>query len=198
LLFVGLTGGLGSGKSEALAACERLGAATLSSDAVVHELLGTEEVRELVRERWGEQVVAGDEVDRAAVAAIVFERPEELAWLEGELFPRVGMRTAAWRMELEQREPPPDIAVVEVPLLFEAGREGFFDATIAVVADEALREERAAARGHEGVAGREERQLSQEEKAARADFVIRNDGSLAELEGTVGAVLDQLKASVSG
>src|SRR6185503_9955068 len=69
LLFVGLTGGLGSGKSEALAACERLGAATLSSDAVVHELLGTDEVRELLRERWGEQVVAGGEVDRAAVAS---------------------------------------------------------------------------------------------------------------------------------
>jgi dephospho-CoA kinase len=197
LLFVGLTGGLGSGKSEALAACERLGVPTLSSDAVVHELLGTPEVRRLLRERWGDEVIAGDEVDRAAVANIVFERPAELAWLEGELFPRVGMRTVAWRAELERRDPPPEVAVVEVPLLFEAGREGFFDATIAVVADEGLREERAAARGHEGVAGREGRQLGQEEKAARADFVIRNDGSLAELEGTVGAVLDQLKARVS-
>ena len=155
MLFVGLTGGLGSGKSEALAACERLGAATLSSDAVVHELLGTDDVRELLRERWGDRVVSGDEVDRAAVASIVFERPEELAWLESELFPRVGLRTAAWRVELERRDPPPEIAVVEVPLLFEAEREGFFDATIAVVADEALREERAAARGHAGVAGRE-------------------------------------------
>jgi dephospho-CoA kinase len=198
LLFVGLTGGLGSGKSEALAACERLGAATLSSDAVVHELLGTQEMRDLLRERWGDSVVADDEVDRAAVASIVFERPQELTWLEGELFPRVGMRTAAWRAELERRDRPPDIAVVEVPLLFEAGREGFFDATIAVVADEALREERAAARGHEGVTGREGRQLTQEEKAARADFVVHNDGSLAELEATVGAVLDQLRARVSG
>ena len=196
MLFVGLTGGLGSGKSEALAACERLGAATLSSDAVVHELLGTAEVRDLLRERWGERVVAGDDVDRAAVASIVFERPDELKWLEGELFPRVGMRTAAWRAELEGRDPPPEIAVVEVPLLFEAGREGFFDATVAVVADEALREERAAARGHEGVAGRAGRQLTQEEKAARADFVIHNDGSLADLEGTVGEMLDELKARV--
>jgi len=194
LLFVGLTGGLGSGKSEALAACERLGAATLSSDAVVHELLGTAEVRDLLRERWGERVVAGDEVDRAAVASIVFERPDELKWLEGELFPRVGMRTAAWRAELEGRDPPPEIAVVEVPLLFEAGREGFFDATVAVVADESLREERAAARGHQGVAGRAGRQLTQEEKAARADFVIHNDGSLADLEGTVGEMLGELKA----
>jgi dephospho-CoA kinase len=198
LLFVGLTGGLGSGKSEALAAFERLGAATLSSDAVVHELLGTDEVRDLLRARWGEHVVAGGEVDRAAVAGIVFERPAELAWLEGELFPRVGMRTAAWRAELERRDPAPGVAVVEVPLLFEAGREAFFDATVAVVADESLREERAAARGHEGVAGREGRQLGQEEKAARADFVIRNDGSLAELEDTVAGVLEELKDRVSG
>ncbi len=198
MLFVGLTGGLGSGKSEALAACERLGAATLSSDAVVHELLGAAAVRDLLRARWGDRVVAGDEVDRAAVAAIVFDRPEELAWLEGELFPRVGLRTAAWRADLERRDPPPEIAVVEVPLLFEAGREGFFDVTIAVVADEALREARAAERGHEGVAGREGRQLPQEEKGARADFVIRNDGSLADLEGTVGALLEQLRARVSG
>ena len=198
MLFVGLTGGLGSGKSEALAACERLGAATLSSDAVVHELLGTQEVRDLLRDRWGDRVVSGEEVDRAAIASIVFERPEELAWLEGELFPRVGLRTAAWRAELERREPPPEIAVVEVPLLFEAGREGFFDATIAVVADEALREERAAARGHEGVAGREGRQLTQDEKAARADYVIRNDGPLADLEDTVGAMLEQLRSRVTG
>ena len=198
MLFVGLTGGLGSGKSEALAACERLGVPTLSSDAVVHELLGTDEVRDLLRARWGNGVVVGDTVDRAAVASIVFEQPEELAWLESELFPRVGLRTAAWRAEQERRDPPPDVAVVEVPLLFEAGREGFFDATIAVVADEALREERAAARGHEGVAGRESRQLSQGEKAARADFVVQNDGSLADLEGTVGAMLDQLRARVSG
>jgi dephospho-CoA kinase len=196
LLFVGLTGGLGSGKSEALAACERLGAAILSSDQVVHELLGTDEVRELLRERWGDRVVSGDEVDRAAVATIVFERPEELAWLESELFPRVGLRTAAWRAELERRDPPPEIAVVEVPLLFEAAREGFVDATIAVVADEALREERAAARGHEGVAGREGRQLTQAEKAARADYVIHNDGSLADLEGTVAEVLGELRAQV--
>ena len=198
MLFVGLTGGLGSGKSEALAACERLGVPTLSSDAVVHELLGTAEVRDLLRGRWGDDVVKDDEVDRTAVASIVFERPEELAWLESELFPRVGMRTAAWRADLERRDPPPGIAVVEVPLLFEAGREGFFDATIAVVADEQRREERASLRGHEGVAGREGRQLSQDEKAARADYVIRNDGSLADLEGTVGAVLDQLRATVSG
>ena len=194
---MGLTGGMGSGKSEALAAFERLGVPTLSSDAVVHELLGTAEVRDLLAERWGERVLANAEIDRDQVAAIVFERPDELKWLEGVLFPRVGMRTAAWRAELERSESPPDVVVVEVPLLFEAGIEAGFDATIAVVADEELRAERAAARGHEGVEGRAGRQLTQEEKAARADYVVRNDGSLAELADTVGAVLAELRSRVT-
>ena len=92
VLFVGLTGGIGSGKSEALAAFERLGVPTLSTDAVVHDLLVAPEVRDLLHDRWGDRVLADGEVDRAAVATIVFDRPEELAWLEGTLFPRVGER----------------------------------------------------------------------------------------------------------
>jgi dephospho-CoA kinase len=193
VIFVGLTGGIGSGKSEALAAFERLGVPTLSTDAVVHELLGTDEVRELLQERWGDRVLADGEVDRGAVAAIVFERPEELAWLEGTIFPRVGERMATWRAQLEG-----DVGVVEVPLLFEAGIEGAFDAVVAVVADEALREERAAERGHEGLEGRSGRQLSQEEKAARADHVIRNDGTIPDLEVAVREVLAELRGRVTG
>jgi len=195
VLFVGLTGGIGSGKSEVLAAFERLGAPTLSTDAVVHDLLGTSEMRDLLYARWGDRVLADGEVDRAAVASIVFQRPEELAWLEGTIFPRVGERMAAWRAELEPRE---GVAVVEVPLLFEAGIEGAFDKTVAVVTDEPLRAERAAARGHEGVEGRAGRQLTQDEKAQRADHVIRNDGSLSDLEAAVREVLAELRGRVTG
>lgn len=194
MLFVGLTGGIGSGKSEALAALGRLGVPTLSSDAVVHELLGTEEIRRLLHQRWGGRVLADGDVDRAAVATIVFERPEELSWLEGTLFPRVGERMMAWRAGLEAGH---DVAVVEVPLLFEAGIEGAFDATVAVVTDEGVRAERAAARGHEGLAGRGSRQLSQEEKARRADYVIRNDGTIPDLEAAVREVLAELRSRVS-
>jgi len=194
VLFVGLTGGIGSGKSEALAALERLGVPTLSSDAVVHELLGTEEVRRLLHERWGDRVLADGEVDRAAVATIVFEHPEELSWLEGTLFPRVGERMMAWRAGLEAEH---DVAVVEVPLLFEAGIDPAFDATVAVVADEGVRAERAEGRGHEGLEGRGSRQLSQDEKARRADYVIRNDGTISDLEAAVGEVLAALRARVS-
>ena len=197
MIFVGLTGGIGSGKSEALAAFERLGVPTLSTDAVVHDLLGTAEVRALLQERWGDRVLADGEVDRAAVATIVFERPEELAWLEGTLFPRVGERMAAWRAGLDSDADPGAVAVVEVPLLFEAGIEGAFDATVAVVADEALREQRAAGRGHEGLAGRSGRQLSQEEKSKRADHVIRNDGTISDLEAEVAAVLAELRGRVN-
>jgi dephospho-CoA kinase len=194
VLFVGLTGGIGSGKSEALAAFERLGVPTLSTDAVVHELLGTQEVRKLLHERWGDRVLADGEVDRTAVAAIVFERPEELSWLEGTLFPRVGERMIEWRGSLE---PGHEVAVVEVPLLFEAGIEGAFDATAAVIADEDLRAERAAARGHAGLEGRGGRQLTQAEKAQRADYVIRNDGTLSDLEAEVGKVLAELRGRLT-
>jgi dephospho-CoA kinase len=190
LIFVGLTGGIGSGKSEALAACGRLGAAVLSSDEVVHELLGTDEVRNLLAERWGR-----DALGREEIAQIVFRQPDELAWLEGVLFPRVGQRMAAWRAELESRADGPDIGVVEVPLLFEAGVGGVFDATIAVVADEQTRAERAGARDHRELEGREARQLSQEEKANRADYVVRNDGTLEDLEASMASLLQQLKAS---
>jgi dephospho-CoA kinase len=192
LRFVGLTGGIGSGKSEAAAAARRLGAAVLSSDEVIHDLLAEPEVRKLLVERWGRRVLAGDEIDRAAVADVVFGAPEELTWLEGVLFPRVGERMAAWRAELERSEDPPPVAVVEVPLLFEAGIEAGFDATVAVVTEEEVRRERAGGRDHRGLEGRTARQLSQEEKARRADFVVRNDGTIEDLERAMGDVLDAL------
>jgi dephospho-CoA kinase len=192
LLFIGLTGGIGSGKSEALAACARAGAATLSSDQVVHDLLETDEVRDLLVARWGEAVLADGRIDRAAVAQIVFNQPEELRWLEGAIFPLVGAEMTAWRVALGTPGPPPRAAVVEVPLLFEAGVEGVFDTTVAVIADEDLRAERAGSRDHHAVDERAARQLTQDEKAGRADHVIHNDGSLEELERAVRDLLDRL------
>ena len=197
MLLVGLTGGIGSGKSEALAACRRLGATVISTDDVVHELLLTEEVRHLLAEHWGADVLANGQVDRQAVAEIVFQTPDELAWLEGVLFPRVGARLAAWRAELEAGEDP-EIGVVEVPLLFEAGIQDAFDATIAVVSEEEVRRTRAAERAHSGLGGRDARQLSQDEKARRADYVIRNDGSLEELEQAVAAIIEDLGRKALG
>jgi dephospho-CoA kinase len=192
--FVGLTGGIAAGKSEALKALERLGAATLSSDAVVHELLTTGEIRDELVAKFGDEVAPDGEVDRGRVAEQVFGDDERRKWLEGLLWPRVGQRIWEWRTDLEGRDKPPRAAVVEVPLLFEAGMEDGFDATIAVVADESVREERAAQRGHAGVASRTARQLSQEEKSQRATFSVRNDGTLDELETKLSEVLGKIEA----
>ncbi len=192
--FVGLTGGLGAGKSTALSALERLGAATLSTDAVVHELYGTGEVRDAVVGRWGDDVAPGGVVDRSAVARHAFATPEDRRWLEELLWPKVGERVAAFREEALGADPAPRAAVVETPLLFEAGLDGMYDATIAVVADEAVRAERAGARGHAAVDERAARQLSQDEKAARATHVVRNDGTVHELEAALSAVLAKLEA----
>ena len=191
--FVGLTGGLGAGKSTALAALERLGAETISSDAVVHELYEGAELRDAVIARYGPEIAPDGAVDRAALARRAFAGEEERRWLEQLIWPMVGARVAAWLEQARARVPVPRAAVVEVPLLFEAGLQDAYDATIAVVAGEELRRERAAGRGHELVDERDASQLPQEEKAARATFVIRNDGSVEELQAQLSAVLGKLQ-----
>jgi dephospho-CoA kinase len=188
--FVGLTGGIGAGKSEALAALSRLGAATISTDRVVHDLYEDSEVRDAVVDRWGPSVVVDGRVDRRAVARFAFASDEERAWLEGLLWPLVGQRVAEWRA----RESAGDAValVVETPLLFEAGLERNYDATIAIVADEAVRAARAGARGHEALNERTARQLSQAEKASRATYAVENSGTLRELEQELSGVLAKL------
>jgi dephospho-CoA kinase len=191
--FVGLTGGIGAGKSEALAALARLGAATISADAVVHELYENPEVRAAVVARWGEDVAPNGRVDRSLVARHAFAGDADRAWLEALIWPKVGERIAEWRAVESQREPAPKALVVETPLLFEAGLESAYDATIAIVTDEALRAQRAGARGHELVDERAARQLSQEEKASRATFAVANSGTLDELEQELSSVLEKLR-----
>jgi dephospho-CoA kinase len=185
-LKIGLTGGIAAGKSEALKAFARLGAATLSSDAVVHELLESEPLRERLAKRWGPQVIADGGVDRAKIGEIVFADPDELSWLEEQIHPLVQERTASWLLSLP---PETEVAVVEVPLLFEAGSDKVFDSTVAVVAGDELRRERAAALFDE----REARQLTQPEKAERATHVIENDGSVEDLERALSALLEKLR-----
>ncbi len=189
-LTIGLTGGIAAGKSEALAAFSRLGASTLSSDAVVHELLDSEPLVGRLVERWGTEVAPDGAVDRTRIGQIVFADPEQLAWLEGQIHPLVAERMVAWLSSLPAAT---EIAVVEVPLLFEGGRHEVFDTTVAVVAEEPVRRERAAARGHALVDEREARQLSQEEKAARADHVVANNGSVEDLERALSALLAKLR-----
>jgi dephospho-CoA kinase len=160
----------------------------------VHDLLDCEPMLGRLVERWGEDVKAGGRVDRTAVGARVFNDPDELAWLEAEVHPLVRDEIGSWASGLD---PDTEFAVVEVPLLFEGGMSGGFDLTVAITAREETRIERARARGHVGLEGREGRQLSQREKADQADHVIENDGSPAELETRLGALLDELRSGLA-
>jgi dephospho-CoA kinase len=185
-LAVALTGGIAAGKSEALQAFARHGAAVISSDDVVHRLYRDDEgLQAAVRERWGERVFRDGEVDREAVGQIVFADRAELAWLESELHPRVRAATAAWLAEQTA-----DVAVAEIPLLYETGGEARFDRVVVITAPTEVRAAR-----RSGVADREDRLVPEEEKVRRADFSYVNDGSLEELDAFVAGVLEELRAS---
>jgi dephospho-CoA kinase len=156
----------------------------------VHELYSDDDVVSAVVGRFGDAIERDGVIDRAALARVAFATASDREWLEGLLWPRVGERMAAWRSSLVPGEVR--AAVVEVPLLFESGMDGAFDATIAVVAAEDLRASRAGARGHEALEERSARQLSQQEKAHRATYVVVNDGTVEELESKLSSMLEML------
>jgi dephospho-CoA kinase len=187
---VAITGGIGAGKSEALKAFAHHGAAVVSSDEIVHRLLQEDgAVRAALRERWGDEVftTTGD-VDRQAVAALVFRDRAELEWLEALLHPLVAAEYLEWRDEQAAKLHPPTLTVTEVPLLYEVGGETRFDKVVAITADPELRSARRGAR----VDGRDERLIPDEEKLRRADFAYVNDGTLEELDAFVAEVVQTL------
>lgn len=190
--LVGLTGGMGAGKSTALEAMRELGCVVLSTDKVVHQLYCCDRVRAALVERWGDEVAPDGVISRDAVAERIFSSDEERRWLEQTLWPLVGERVAVWLALSRAEEPAPRAAVVEMPLLFESGMDKACDATIALVADDALRRERVAERHHARAEERAARQLSQQEKGERATFTVRNDGSIDELWDELSVVLDKL------
>jgi dephospho-CoA kinase len=157
---------------------------------VVHELLTTGELRDMLVERWGEGVAPGGAVDRSAVAEIVFADDGERKWLESQLHPRVAQAMINWRTELS---PEMEVAVVEVPLLYETGMDQGFDEVIVVTAGDALRDERLIERGDAAVGGREQAQMPQAEKAERADHVVVNEGTVEDLERELAAVIGKIK-----
>jgi dephospho-CoA kinase len=189
---VAVTGGIGAGKSEALKAFGRHGAATVSSDEIVHELLREDpEVKRALVEQLGEGILddAG-QIDRSAVATLVFPDPERLRWLESLLHPLVVARYLAWRERLAALPRPPSVTVTEVPLLYEVGGETRFDTVVVITAPEDLR------RGRARVAldDRSARLVPDDEKVERADYAYVNDGSLEELDRFVIRVLRELRS----
>jgi dephospho-CoA kinase len=189
---VAITGGIGAGKSEALRAFARHGAATVSSDEIVHHLLTRPAVREQVVARMGNGVLDPEtgEIDRGALATIVFNDREALAWLEELLHPLVAAEYLQWREQLAQLPNPPRVCVTEVPLLYEVGGESRFDKVVVVTAPRQLRR----ARSVVATEDREGRLLPDREKVARADYAYKNTGSLEELDEFVGSVMHDLEA----
>ena len=187
---VAITGGIGAGKSAALEAFARHGAATISSDEIVHQLLRSDpEIhRELVK-RFGAEVIGTDGADRARIGAIVFNDPDQLDWLEELLHPRVVEENLAWRARIESLTEPPLLTVTEVPLLYETGAERRFDAVVVITAPEHLRRERRPLADD-----RELRLLPDDEKVALADYTYVNDGTLEELDAFVDDVVAQVTA----
>ena len=189
-LAVAITGGIGAGKSEALAAFARHGAATVSSDQIVHRLLREDEdVRRALLERFGERILdEAGQVDRSAIADVVFPDRKALDWLEALLHPLVVREYLDWREQLGRLPNPPPVCVTEVPLLYEVGGEGRFDKVVVVTAPAELRAQRSQVEAEL----REPRLLPEDEKAKRADYVYINDGSLEELDAFVAGVMAEL------
>jgi dephospho-CoA kinase len=189
---IAVTGGIGAGKSEALRAFARHGAAVISSDEIVHGLLRSDEdVRAAVRERFGDGVFGPEgQIDRGRIADIVFADPEELDWLEHLLHPRVIAAYLRWRDALAGRPDPPAVCVTEVPLLYEVGGDTSFDAVVVISAAPDVR----VSRQVRPMQDRERRLIPDEEKLSRADFSYVNDGSLEELDQFVSEVVEKLSA----
>ena len=189
-IAVAITGGIGAGKSTALASFRRHGAATVSSDEIVHHLISSDsEVKSALLERFGEEILDSDGApDRDLIAARVFRDREALDWLEKLLHPLVSREYLEWREQLAKLPNPPTVCVTEVPLLYEVGGETRFDKVIVVTAPSKLREARRGGRKDD----RESRLMPDREKAKRADFVYVNTGTPDELDAWVAGVMATL------
>lgn len=176
-ISVAITGGIGAGKSEALKSFARHGAAVISSDDIVHELIENDaEVRAALLDRFGT-------TRRSEIAEIVFADRDKLAWLEALLHPRVIREYLRWREEQDAA-----LTVTEVPLLFEAGGQSRFDVVVVITAPPDVRR----ARARVPIEGRSERLISDEEKVRKADYAYVNDGSLEQLDAWVAGVVREL------
>ena len=173
-----------------LAAFRAHGAATVSSDEIVHHLLRSDpDVKAALVARFGEVILGEDGIpDRASIAAIVFDDPEALAFLEGLLHPLVSREYLQWRQQLGTLAEPPAVCVTEVPLLFESGGESRFDRIVVITAPRQLREQRR----HGPQDDREARLIDDAEKIAKADLHYVNTGTFEDLDAWVAGVMTEL------
>jgi dephospho-CoA kinase len=195
-IAVAITGGIGAGKSEALYAFQEHGAATVSSDEIVHHLLASDEdVRAALVAELGEGILdEAGQIDRARVAEVVFADRTKLDFLESLLHPLVAAEYLRWREQLAELPDPPAVCVTEVPLLYETGGDQRFDKVVVITAPAKLREQRRRVRRDD----RDDRLLPDAEKLKRADFAYVNTGSLEELDAWVGGVMAELTSEGTG
>jgi len=197
---IGLTGGVGAGKSSVARVLESLGAAVIDSDRLAHEILAEPEVVATLRSWWGEGVcTAPGVVNRRAIADIVFSRPDQLKRLEELLYPRIDQ----WRAELTaQYEPDSRIRaiVLDAPKLYEAGVDRHCDAVIFVDAEAPTRLRRLAdSRGwtHAELQRREQQQKPLDIKKASADYIVANNSSIDGLRPAVEQVFEAILVAFS-
>lgn len=189
---VAITGGIGAGKSTALGAFRAHGAATVSSDEIVHHLILTDpDVRSALVARLGDGILDEEGIpDRERIGAIVFNDPEALAFLEGLLHPLVSREYLQWREQLGALEDPPAVCVTEVPLLFESGGESRFDTIVVITAPRQLRDQRRQV----PLDNRDKRLIDDREKVAKSDYHYVNTGTYEDLEAWVAGVMAELTA----
>ena len=194
-IAVAITGGIGAGKSTALDAFRAHGAATVSSDEIVHQLLAADDdVRDAIVARLGEDVLGEDgRPDRSHIAQAVFGDRDQLAWLEGLLHPLVSREYLTWRDQLAALDEPPLVCVTEVPLLFEVGAESRFDKVVVITAPSALREQRRRV----AMDNRDSRLLPDREKVRRSDYHYVNTGTFEDVHEWVGGVMRELEAEAA-
>lgn len=185
---IGLTGGIGCGKTAAAAAFGRHGFRIVSADRLAHEALLAPQVVRALQERWGDEVLLENGLpDRKFIAARVFASPADRAWLESLIHPVV---QAGWQAAVADGSVD---WVVEIPLLFEKGWEGRFDRTVCLSATRPHQLARVKERGwtEADLTARESAQMPLVEKERRANHVLRNDGTLADLDAAVAQLVAQ-------
>ncbi|MGC6456101.1 MAG: dephospho-CoA kinase [Coraliomargaritaceae bacterium] len=191
---IGLTGGIGCGKSTVAGFFSTEGWKTTNTDRVAADVLSQDTaIRESLRQRWGSEIFISDQgdVDRKAIAQIVFSDPNELDWLEGLLHPVVRQH---WVSQLEYRKDKP--CLVEIPLLFEKSLESHFDLVVCVITNNSVADTRLVSRGlsSSDIARRRRRQFSIDDKMRLADHVLYNSGSIEFLKRQTLRLIQQIQS----
>ncbi|MGA0002889.1 MAG: dephospho-CoA kinase [Candidatus Nanopelagicales bacterium] len=193
-MYLGLSGGIGSGKSTVSKILSDLGAVVIDADVIAKEVLlpGTSGFESAVS-TFGSTILDNEgTIDRKRLAKLVFENPKELAKLEAIVHPAVVARVAEMRNSL----PESAVVVYDTPLMFEKQLQGQFDKVLMVVSDKELRRTRLLERGLElgDIEARMANQATDEQRVAIADFVIENNGSLEQLREQVAKVWHHISA----